>query len=649
MKTKIHLILLVLTVGVRSVWSQDSWTSKTAFAGGVRYGAVGICIGDKCYAGLGNDDAGNHYNDFWEFDAINNTWTRKADFPGGARTTAAGFAIGNKGYIGTGSYTPGDINWTWYNDLWEYDPASDTWTQKASFGERGRGLAVGFSIGGKGYMGTGTYRFNRFVDAVYLDDFWEYDPATDHWTQKKSIPTEGRTGAIGMAIGDKAYVGLGFFYYDTRKDDLWEYDPTTDAWTQKASFGGGPCVNASAFSINDRGYVGNGFNYGYLTEFWEYFPGADLWTKKTDFPGVVRESATTFSTATKGYIFTGGNNTGSLNDVWEYTPCGDPVLFSPQQLFCYSPTNRYGVIPLVVYDPCGTPQVSYTISGPTTRSGTGIDASGFFNPGINKITWRVISATGKVVTLETTIVVQAKMTVRIPDSYAVQRGGMPNTLYVGYGPSSLTLTAKVTGGEPYAGNTFLYTWSTGEHTKSITVNPTVAGTYSYSVVVRDMIGCEKTDSLSVRVVDVRCGSRLQKIEVCLDSHRRHGKSVCVDGHAVASLLRHGAMLDNCSCRVDGEEHHADAIAARDEDEEDIYVYPNPSGGSFVLQWINWGATPVRIQIVDRYGNEALSQQVNTLDDVQRVPIEMPASANGVYVIKIVSDTGIKTKKIIIQK
>ena len=31
------------------------------------------------------------------------TWTQKTDFAGTARTGAAGFSIGNKGYIGTGN------------------------------------------------------------------------------------------------------------------------------------------------------------------------------------------------------------------------------------------------------------------------------------------------------------------------------------------------------------------------------------------------------------------------------------------------------------------------------------------------------------------------------------------------------------------
>ena len=57
-------------------------------------------------------------------------------------------------------------------DFWEYDPSSNTWAQKADFGGPARYAAVGFSIGLKGYIGTG-------YDGGYQNDFWEYGPLTD--------------------------------------------------------------------------------------------------------------------------------------------------------------------------------------------------------------------------------------------------------------------------------------------------------------------------------------------------------------------------------------------------------------------------------------------------------------------------------------
>src|SRR6266705_3202749 len=90
------------------------------------------------------------------------TWTQKADFGGAARSGAVGFSIGSKGYIGTGA----DSGFVFQKDFWEYDPATNAWTQKADFGGTARSGAVGFSIGSKGYIGTGA------DNSGLRNDFW---------------------------------------------------------------------------------------------------------------------------------------------------------------------------------------------------------------------------------------------------------------------------------------------------------------------------------------------------------------------------------------------------------------------------------------------------------------------------------------------
>ena len=91
-------------------------------------------------------------------------WTQKADVLGGTRCDAAGFSIGCKGYIGTGEGSIG---------FWEYDPLIDTWKKKATFGGANRDEAVGFSIGNKGYIGTGG---EGSLTNPQQKDFWEYTP-----------------------------------------------------------------------------------------------------------------------------------------------------------------------------------------------------------------------------------------------------------------------------------------------------------------------------------------------------------------------------------------------------------------------------------------------------------------------------------------
>ncbi len=247
--------------------THDIWTQKANFGGGKRYGAVGFTIGNKGYIGTGKSDFSSYHDDFWEYNPLTNTWTQKANFGGGTRAYAVGFSIGDKGYIGIGK---SDFS-SYHDDFWEYNPSTNIWTQKANFGGGTRNGAVGFSIGNKGYIGTGS---SSGYD--YYNDLWEYIPSTNTWTQKANFRGGKRAGAVGFAIGNKGYIGTGNgydSYSHSYRNDFWEYNPSTDTWTQKANFGGGESENAVGFSIGDKGYIGTGDdNDSYHNDFLEYTP-----------------------------------------------------------------------------------------------------------------------------------------------------------------------------------------------------------------------------------------------------------------------------------------------------------------------------------------------------------------------------------------
>lgn len=248
-------------------WDQatDVWTQKANFGGGGRTGAVGFSIGTKGYIGTGNDGTTSaKLRDFWEWDQAANTWVQKANFGGTARDAAVGFSIGTKGYIGTGV----DVNYT--KDFWEYDQATDTWTQKANFAGAARDGAVAFSIGAKGYIGTGR---------PYKNDFWEWDQATNAWTQKANFGGLARCYAVGFSIPGKGkgYIGTGGTTAAAQSSDFWEWDQATNTWTQKADVGGPPKTNAMGFSIGDKGYICGGWQHLGISkpvadDFWEYTP-----------------------------------------------------------------------------------------------------------------------------------------------------------------------------------------------------------------------------------------------------------------------------------------------------------------------------------------------------------------------------------------
>lgn len=317
--TKTFWSILVLGGITTSIFAQDHWIQKNDFPGQGRFGASAFSVDGKGYIGLGSNEQG-YLADLWEYDPARDTWSQKADFEGHARNSAAGFSLGNKGYFTSGSYTPGDYNWEWYNDLWEYDPSANDWTQKASYDALGRYLPVAFTIGNRAYVGTGTYRLDRDHNAIYLNDFWEYDPATDSWQQKANVPEKGRTGATGISIGNKAYVGLGYYYYDTRLKDWWEYDPADDEWTRKGNFPGTARGQALAYTLGDKGYVGGGAYYSPLKDFWEYNHVTDSWSRKADIPVGFSNRPATFSIGAKAYIATGVNDADQYTkSVFEYS------------------------------------------------------------------------------------------------------------------------------------------------------------------------------------------------------------------------------------------------------------------------------------------------------------------------------------------
>jgi N-acetylneuraminic acid mutarotase len=163
----------------------------------------------------------------------NENWVICSSFNGPNRSEAIAFVVGNFAYVATGI----DQNFKRYNDLWQYDPANDNWLQLASLpdinrngGATARNSGVGFSVGTKGYIGTGYDGYNP------MNDFWEYDPSLNEWTQIADFPASARYDAVAFGIQNFGYVSTGYDGSNAQKD-FWQYDPSSDAWTQKLSMG----------------------------------------------------------------------------------------------------------------------------------------------------------------------------------------------------------------------------------------------------------------------------------------------------------------------------------------------------------------------------------------------------------------------------
>jgi len=326
-KKALFLVTIILLMIPRFITAQNTWVQKADFADGKRFGVATFSIGTKGYVCCGSDNQG-FYHDLWEYDPSTNSWVQKADLPAGVRRGAVAFSIGNKGYVGTGY----GMSSLFFTDFWEYDQPTDTWTQIADYpGEGGVGLSgcVGFSIGNKGYVGTGGGWATG--SGGQSGEFWEYDPSINTWSQKADFPGGQRWFAIGFSIGNKGYLGTGLYETDTSIvycNDFWEYDASANSWTQKASFTGLARTGCIGLSLGTKGYIGPGrvsdFPDVITNDFWEWNQSTNTWTQLADYPGGTGNgiySGNGFAVNSKIYLGLGGSpNYQAQKDFWEYTP-----------------------------------------------------------------------------------------------------------------------------------------------------------------------------------------------------------------------------------------------------------------------------------------------------------------------------------------
>lgn len=242
---------------------QDDWDDEVSIGGASgdgldRASACSFSIADKGYLCLGQGQTNPYFQDLWEYDPQTDVWTQKADFIGSARRQAVSFTINNIAYVGTGQDISGLTK-----DFYKYDPLLNTWTQLNDFPGTARRQAVGFSMGAEGYIGTGD-------DGVLKNDFWMYNAASDSWIQKANFPGTPRSGATGWGIFPTGFIATGEDINFDYRNDVWEYNYFGNVWVQRADFIGPGRKNAVSFVIDGIAFLGTGYNGTFLDDFYAY-------------------------------------------------------------------------------------------------------------------------------------------------------------------------------------------------------------------------------------------------------------------------------------------------------------------------------------------------------------------------------------------
>ena len=248
----------------------DCWEARAPLSG-PRFKGGSAVIDGKLYV-VGGQDATGVQLPLEVYDPSSDTWSSRGSLPLMYDGTVA--ALGGRIYLMAGqptetpapwlqSYDPQGDQWTaraapptarfqfriaavdgllyalggqdWAHGLLRtveaYDPATDTWTTKAPM-LRGRVWMAVAVVNGILYAigGSSTDTIQGVPTGQTVSTVEAYDPATDTWTAKASLPAPIMASAAAV-INGIIYVTGGGPFYTTGSANVYAYDPSTDKWT----------------------------------------------------------------------------------------------------------------------------------------------------------------------------------------------------------------------------------------------------------------------------------------------------------------------------------------------------------------------------------------------------------------------------------
>jgi hypothetical protein len=201
----------------------------------------------------------------------------------------------------------------------------------------------------------------------------------------------------------------------------------------------------------------------------------------------------------------------------------------------------------------------------------------------------VTDEAGNEATCTTVVTISSPISIAIPDVWVLPNGVTANTVYIGYAPAAVLSVKALATTTTLNAQPLSYQWSAsgGIIIKPATANmETVqvmaAGSGSYSglvkVVVTDNNGCSSEKTITIKVVDARCGD---KVLVC----KKSSHSICIAKSAVpAQLNKAGGMLGGCTNSTVGQRQLPNETIG--DNDEAIVIGPNPTTSHFTLRLKN---------------------------------------------------------------
>ncbi len=260
------------------------------------------------------------------------------------RTEVAAAALNGKIYVVGGFEQPGlgnVLNLAITPSLEEYDPSTDRWSSKAPLPVGLHHVGIGVT-GGRMYV-IGGYRQSGLSVWSPVATLYAYDPATDSWTERAPMPTA--RGALSVTVHDGKLYAIGGYDRTANSAAVEVYDPARNLWTSRAPLPTPRDHLATATAAGKVYAIGGRLNGDYrrnlsVTEV--YDPVTDRWGRAADLP-TARSGITASEVAGRIYLFGGEGGEGTFRENEAYDPARDAW-----QTLAPMPTGRHGLGSAVV-------------------------------------------------------------------------------------------------------------------------------------------------------------------------------------------------------------------------------------------------------------------------------------------------------------
>lgn len=270
-------------------------------------------------------------------------WRTAAPMPM-KRTEVAAVAVDGKIYVVGGFEKPslGNVlNFAITPSVEVYDSATDQWTSKAPLPVGLHHVGIGV-VDGRLYV-IGGYAKSGFTVWNPVATVYAYDPATDSWTERAPMPTA--RGALSVTEHEGKLYAIGGYDGKANASAVEVYDPVRNVWTTGASLPT-PRDHLAAATVTGKIYaIGGRVDGDYsrnLSIVERYDPDTDRWTRVSDLP-TARSGITAAVVEGKIYVFGGEGATGTFNENEAYDPVRDRW-----QTVMPMPTARHGLGSAVV-------------------------------------------------------------------------------------------------------------------------------------------------------------------------------------------------------------------------------------------------------------------------------------------------------------